>query len=193
MKLYAGTSEQFIKDNIQNQISEKMRLAFLDYFRYSPPDSEVRSWQNSLRSLSMVVQYADLLDHGILLEYQLPLTSKRLDCMITGKDRNKRDNAVIIELKQWDKCQESNGRNEVMTLLCGEIRDILHPSVQVGQYQMYLEDTHTAFYEGETPVKLGSCAYLHNYTTIPMMSYLQTSLSRRLKSIPCLLLMTLIN
>ena len=31
---------------------------------------------------------------------------------------------------------------------------MLHPSVQVGRYQMYLVDTHTAFYSGEGPVNL---------------------------------------
>ncbi|MDZ7836599.1 MAG: hypothetical protein U5N58_00945 [Actinomycetota bacterium] len=27
------------------------------------------------------------------------------------------DNAVIVELKQWDRCQESEGENEVLTFL----------------------------------------------------------------------------
>ncbi len=38
----------------------------------------------------------------------------------------------------------------------------LHPSVQVGRYQMYLQDTHTAFYEDDA-VSLSACSYLHNY------------------------------
>lgn len=163
MRLYSGTSSQFIHDNIQNQIAEKLKISFFEHFRYNPSPSEVASWCNSLRALSQVIQYADLLDHGVLLEYQLPMTSKRLDCMITGRDVKKTDQAIIIELKQWDKCRESNGENEVQTMIGGGYRDVLHPSVQVGQYQMYLEDTHTAFYEDESPVALNSCAYLHNY------------------------------
>ena len=39
-----------------------------------------------------------------------------------------------------------------MTLLNGAVRDVLHPSVQVGRYQMYLEDTNTVFYDDEKPV-----------------------------------------
>lgn len=163
MRLYAGTSKQFIQDTIQNQITEKLRISFFDYYRFNPSDGEIRSWQNSLRALSQTIQYAGLLDHGIIIEYQLPMTSKRLDCMISGRDYNNKDNAVIVELKQWDRCEESNADNEVMTWLNGTLRDVLHPSVQVGQYRMYLEDTHTAFYEGVNPVKLNACAYLHNY------------------------------
>ncbi|MBS4029879.1 MAG: hypothetical protein KGZ63_00400 [Clostridiales bacterium] len=167
MRLYSGTSGQFIQDTMQNQISEKLKTSFFDYYRYNPSESEVRSWQNSLRSMSMLIQYAGLLDHGILLEYQLPSTSKRLDCIISGKDHEGEDNAVIVELKQWEKCEESNADYEVVTWLGGRKRDVLHPSVQVGQYQMYLEDTHTAFYEGEHPIRLSSCVYLHNYRYTP--------------------------
>jgi len=83
--------------------------------------------------------------------------------MICGKDDGKHGNAVIIELKQWDKCEEAEGDNEVLTWLAGAKREVLHPSVQVGQYKMYLEDTHTAFYAGSSPVILNACTYLHNY------------------------------
>ncbi len=163
MRLYSGTSEQFIQDNIQNQIAEKLKNSFFDYFRYNPSDNEVRSWKNSLRAMTLVLQNGKLFDHGIILEYQLPLNSKRLDFLICGKDEHKKENAIIIELKQWDKCEEANGENEVLTWVGGAKREVLHPSVQVRQYNMYLEDTHTAFNEGENPIKLNSCAYLHNY------------------------------
>jgi uncharacterized protein len=162
MRLYSGTSQNFIKDAIHNQIAEKLKNAFFNYYRHNPSPAEINSWRNSLRSVSQVFQYADLNDHGVLLEYQLPLTSRRLDCMICGRDQYKKDRAVIIELKQWDKCEEANGENEVLTWIGGGKREVLHPSVQVGQYQMYLEDTHTAFYEGNA-VQLRACTYLHNY------------------------------
>jgi hypothetical protein len=148
---------------VQNQIAEKLKLAYFDYFRYNPSAGEVASWRNSLRALCLVFQRANLTDHGILLEYQLPMSSKRLDCLISGRDQNLTDTAVIIELKQWEKCEEAAGENEVITWVGGSKREVLHPSVQVGQYRMYLQDTHTAFYEEPNPVHLDSCTYLHNY------------------------------
>jgi uncharacterized protein len=163
MRLFAGTSAQFLEDTVQNQIAEKLKLAFFDYFRYYPSPSELNSWRNSLRAVSMVFQHSNLTDQGIMLEYQLPMTSKRLDCMICGRDANGRDNAVIIELKQWDRCEEAPGKNEVISWVGGR-RELLHPSVQVGQYKRYLKDTHTAFYEEPNPVILNACAYLHNYS-----------------------------
>jgi uncharacterized protein len=162
MRLFAGTSEQFLEDTVQNQIAEKLRLAFFGYFRYYPSPSELNSWKNSLRAVSMVFQNAKLTNQGILLEYQLPMTSKRLDCMICGRDADGKDNAVIIELKQWDRCEEAPGKNEVISWVGGK-RELLHPSVQVMQYKRYLKDTHTAFYEEPNPIILNACAYLHNY------------------------------
>jgi DUF2075 family protein len=162
MRLYAGTSQQFFQDTVQNQIAEKLKLAFFNYFRYYPSPSEISSWRNSLRAVSQVFQYANLTDHGIILEYQLPLTSRRLDCLICARDAKTKDNAVIIELKQWDKCEAASGDNEITTWVGGK-REVLHPSVQVGQYKMYLEDTHTAFHTDGDSIILNACSYLHNY------------------------------
>lgn len=163
MKLFAGSSEQFIQDATRNEIATKLKNAFFEYYRYNPSPAEINSWRNSLKEISNVFEEANLTDHGIILEYQLPLTSKRLDCLITGKDRKNTDNAVIIELKQWSKCREASGDNEVLTWVGGDEREVLHPSVQVAQYTMYLQDTHTSFYEGDNPVFLNSCTFLHNY------------------------------
>ena len=33
MRLYAGSSEQFIKDTFQNQIADKLRSAFFSYYQ----------------------------------------------------------------------------------------------------------------------------------------------------------------
>ena len=81
MRLYAGTSQQFITDSVHNQIAEKLKYAFFSYYRANPSPAEINSWRNSLRAVSQVFQYADLIDHGIILEYQLPMTSRRLDCL----------------------------------------------------------------------------------------------------------------
>lgn len=163
MRLYSGTSQQFIRDTVTNQISEKLKSSFFIQYRFEPSPSEIRSWQNSLRAMSQAIEHADLMDHGILLEYQLPLSSRRLDCMVCGHDVNDEPNSVIVELKQWDGCSDAEGNNEVLTWLAGAEREVLHPSVQVGQYKMYLEDTHPAFYEPPNKIGLNACSYLHNY------------------------------
>ncbi len=163
MRLYSGPSMHFIRDTAHNQIAEKLKSAFFQYYRFEPSHGEVQSWRNSLRATAQVFEEAGLKDHGVMLEYQLPQTSKRLDCMVTGKSGDDTDNAVVIELKQWDGANEAVGDKMVSTWVGGAEREVLHPSAQVGQYRMYLEDTHTAFYEEPQPVSLSACSYLHNY------------------------------
>jgi uncharacterized protein len=165
MRLYSGTTKSLIEDSTYNRIATKLKDAFFLEFRYQPAVAEVNSWNNSLRAVSQVFQTASLLDHGVLLELQLPLTSKRLDCLVTGYDRKKAPNAVIIELKQWSGCKGASGKNEVATFVGGNVRDVLHPSVQVGQYMTYLTDCHTAF-QGEGGIGAHACSYLHNYSPI---------------------------
>src|SRR5712692_11239744 len=160
MRLYSGTTKSLIEDSTFNRIATKLKDAFFNEFRYQPSVGEVNSWNNSLRAISQVFLTASLLDHGVLLELQLPLTSKRLDCLVTGYDGKNAPNAVIIELKQLGGCRGASGKNEVATFVGGNVRDVLHPSVQVGQYMMYLTDCHTAFH-GVSGINAHSCSYLH--------------------------------
>jgi hypothetical protein len=165
MELYSGHIDQFIKETTHNMISSALSEAFFNYFGYNPSPSEKGSWTNSLKCIKDVFLETGFHDHGIVLEYQLPLTSRRLDCMICGKDEKKQGNAVIIELKQWEKCKAGYS-DKVVTWTGGGNREVLHPSVQVNNYKLYLENNHSVFYESD-PVSLSACAYLHNYMKTP--------------------------
>jgi DUF2075 family protein len=160
VQLYSGSAAQFVDDTFNNRIAEKLRQNFFAAFRYQPSPNEVRSWQNSLRAISSVLQHAGLRDHGVALEYQLSLSSKRLDCLITGRSKAQQPSAVIVELKQWERTLPSGVADCVVSFVGGRQRDVLHPSRQVGQYRDYLADTNVAFSEGK--IGLDACAYLHN-------------------------------
>jgi DUF2075 family protein len=157
---YTGESAGFVDDVQRNVVVDNLREAFLLENAYEPSPAEVRSWQNSLRAMADALRLGDLRDHGIALEWQLPLTSRRLDCLVTGHDSSSRPNAVIVELKQWDEVQPSSIDDCVTTFLGGRLRDVLHPSRQVGNYERYLLDVHTAF--STATVGLRSCSYGHN-------------------------------
>ena len=108
MHLYQGTSEQFIADAVQARLANQLSDRFFQEFRYRPAPSEVMSWRNSLGAMAHVLQLADLTDQGILVELKLPLSSKRLDVLITGSSPTTGDAAVIVELKQWTGVGRSN-------------------------------------------------------------------------------------
>ena len=160
MHLYEGTSEQFIADAVQARLASQLSDRFFQEFRYKPAQSEVMSWQNSLAAMANVLQLADLRDQGIIVELKLPLSSKRLDVMITGSNPAVGDAAVIVELKQWTEVGRSNITDCVTVKYGGgHEKDALHPSRQVAQYQRYLQDTHPAFSDGA--IELNACSYLH--------------------------------
>lgn len=160
MKLYAATSEQFMTDAMQHRIADKLRVEYVAQLGFAPSPNEVRSWQNSLTSFALLVAQADLLDHGIILEYRLGNTSNRLDALVTGTSESSDANAVIVELKQWGATGTSNAELCVETFVAGKLRPVLHPSVQVGRYELWLNDNHTVFYEDG--VGLAGVAWLHN-------------------------------
>jgi uncharacterized protein len=158
--LYQGTSEQFIADAVQARLADQLSERFFNEFRYRPARSEIESWRHSLGAMANVLQLADLRDQGILVELKLPLTSKRLDVLITGSNPSTGDAAVIIELKQWTHVGRSNISDCVTVEYGGgHLKDVLHPSRQVAQYQRYLMDTHPAFSDGA--IELNACSFLH--------------------------------
>jgi len=161
-ELYWGTTSVFVEHTKQNEIADRLKKAFFDSFGWNPPESEVRSWRNSLRALSNAIELGGFLDHGLLLEYQLPMTSMRLDAMVTGHDHQGRSAAVIIELKQWSDDVAPSQIEGMVTVRYGSgLKEQLHPSAQVGQYKQYLADAHETFHEGN--VALRACSYLHDF------------------------------
>ncbi len=68
----------------------------------SPSESERKSWRRSLPVLVRDLIEAGLGNVEMLIEYQLPLTSRRADVVLAGVDRRTGGDAyVVVELKQW--------------------------------------------------------------------------------------------
>lgn len=163
MLLYQETSKEFVIETTKNEIVDRLEESFKRQMGYGPSVAERRSWQNSLRAMALVVGMSGLKNHGVGIEYQLPGSSKRLDFMISGLSLDKKKEAVIIELKQWEKTEAGDG-DKVVTFVGQRDRDVLHPSVQVGHYRQYLTDQLEVLHEGNTAIRLSACSYLHNYS-----------------------------
>jgi DUF2075 family protein len=163
MQLFSGLLPEFADEATQNQIGATLSSAYLQWFRRRPSEEEVRSWNNSLVRLKDVLRESSPDDTGVILEYELPPSSARLDCLVCGTDGQGVPRAEILELKQWERCQPAEEDKLVVTWVGGRLRSVPHPSVQVGTYEQFLRDGNSAFYE-KPPVKLSSAAYLHNYS-----------------------------
>ncbi|MCB2216990.1 MAG: DUF2075 domain-containing protein [Desulfobulbaceae bacterium] len=126
-------------------------------------ESEIRSWVNSLQYMDRVLNDDEIpQDAGVAIEYHLPQTSKRIDFILTGQDMYRREAAVLVELKQWQKAELTQSDAVVITRFKHGCAETLHPSYQAWSYKRLLQDFNQTVQEEH--IELYPCAYLHNYT-----------------------------
>ena len=161
MIVYSGKKQQFVDDVRANVVHEKILIEFKRNLGRKVGESEISSWRNSMQFMESVVSDPEIpLDAGVSIEYNIPLTNNRVDFILTGKDHNGVETAVIIELKQWSKVSTSTKDAIVSTVLGGGIRETSHPSYQAWSYAALIEDyNETVRFES---IALKPCAYLHN-------------------------------
>lgn len=132
---------------------------------HSPAASERRSWERSLPALHADLISAGLDDVEMLVEYQLPLTSKRADVVLAGEHpRTGHPSYVVVELKQWSNAQAFEGSDTLVSVEQYGGRAVTHPAVQVEGYVDYIADFTT--YLSENDHSLVGAAYLHNATDL---------------------------
>ncbi|MDD5936048.1 MAG: DUF2075 domain-containing protein [Clostridiales bacterium] len=162
MILYRNNTADFIDEVERNIIGEQIASAYLKGMGRRASDGERRAWNNSMRFMETIVRKSNIPDDcGILIEYNIPSTSKRVDFVITGQDQDNSSNFLIIELKQWESAEATDKEDIVKTFLNNGVRETIHPAYQAYSYKKYLSDMNSAVYEGD--VRAISCAYLHNY------------------------------
>jgi uncharacterized protein len=161
MLVYSSNKKDFSEDVANNEIANKVLEAYKNKTGRSVAQSEINSWENSLQKMCFVLQAEEIpQDAGILIEYILPLMSKRIDFIVTGKANDGSESAVIIELKQWQHVQVTQKDAVVLTFINGTERETTHPSYQAWSYAFTLEHNFETIQKEN--IKLRPCAYLHN-------------------------------
>ena len=85
MRLYEGSISQFSDDVIHNRIADIVEKNYKLYYYKSPSESEYRAWSNSLNILNNSFTYSGLKDNQIIIEYELPYSTRRIDVLIFGR------------------------------------------------------------------------------------------------------------
>ena len=162
MIVYEADKREFLHHNDNDDIEAVILQRFKDTTGRRVNPAEIRSWKESLGCMATVLRDEDIPDDvGVAIELHIPQTSKRIDITLTGRDAGGAKNAVLIELKQWDKIEPSSKDAIVMTYVGGGIREMVHPSYQAWSYAQLLEGFNEAVYDGGISIK--PCAFLHNY------------------------------
>jgi DUF2075 family protein len=160
--VYRSNKTGFQNDVDLGEIDQIIHNAFKEKLHRSTSEKEVESWWNSLRFMSSILNDKEIPDNiGVAIECQIPQTSKRIDFILTGKDSDKKDNVVIVELKQWKSSEITEKDGIVKTALGKGLHETSHPSYQAWSYAAMLQDFSATVQEEN--ITLSPCAYLHNY------------------------------
>jgi hypothetical protein len=131
----------------------------------------MKSWDRSLPVLAR-----DLIDAGLdqvemLVEYRLPLTSKRADVVLAGVDRRTGgDKYVVVELKQWSQADLYEQDEQLVLVEGAPGGPRLHPVLQVEGYCEYLTDFLGVL--EDRPDAVRGVAYLHNAADLDIQDLL---------------------
>ncbi|HIE56567.1 MAG TPA: DUF2075 domain-containing protein, partial [Chromatiaceae bacterium] len=173
MIVYSATKSEFNNDVITNAIADKILHKFKEKLGRTTTKQEIDSWKNSMIYMNNILSDKDIPSNaGVSIEYNIPQTSNRIDFILTGKDQDKTDTAIIVELKQWTDVKRTGKDAIVETFLGRGEREVNHPSYQAWTYAALLQDFNETVREENIALK--PCAYLHNciaYDVINHSSY----------------------
>ncbi|WP_372491667.1 DNA/RNA helicase domain-containing protein [Gordonia zhenghanii] len=124
-------------------------------------ESEQNSWRRSLPALAADLREAGLGDVEMLIEYHMPLTSKRADVVLAGiHPKTGEPSYVVIELKQWTAAYSFEDSAELVDVPGMPGGPKLNPILQVRGYCEYIADFARVLQD--QPDALAGAAYLHN-------------------------------
>ena len=161
MIVYENSKYNFENDLIDGSLAKKIENKFALVGIQKESIQEYHAWMNSLPRMANILQDPRIDPNvKIAIEFQIPLTSKRVDFMIAGTN-GKSDNVVVVELKQWETCRATSRENVVNAFTGGADRDVAHPSQQAYSYAKLIQNFNESVQEHN--IDLIPCAYLHNY------------------------------
>lgn len=183
MIVYSKTKNNFMSDVDNDLITNAIYDKYREFFGKSNK-SQIRSWKESMQYMYKVLNDKEIpSDAGIAIEFNIPSTSKRIDFLITGFNQDDRGSVIIVELKQWEKCELIlNKDGLVSTYVGGGIREVTHPSYQAYSYAAIIDDFNETVQKEN--INLYPCAYLHNYKIWPHDPLLNNHYQEYLKLAP---------
>ena len=166
MLVYSGLKTDFMFDGEEDALAPTIKQTILEKMGRNTPESEYRSWENSMKNMFIVLSDPQIPDNsGVAIEYNIPQTAKRVDFIISGYDKEGHPSIVVIELKQWEKLKAIAGMDALVeTFTGGANRTVVHPSYQAWSYAQLIKDYNSTVQDNQIDVR--PCAYLHNYARV---------------------------
>jgi hypothetical protein len=157
MELWQGDIPEFIQAANGPRLAASMADAYTRINRRKPPESEYASWEQSLAAVARVADDVATDDVGVLVEYHMPLSERRIDVMLFGRRADGLPSSLLVELKRWTEValEDQFARN----VMSGGAEHV-HPSEQALDYAEYLRDVHSSY--ADTEFGIQPCAFCHD-------------------------------
>ena len=164
MILYCSSVDKFIDDINDKRIIDILNNSMKENLYHYTSESEKISWGNSLEYMSNVISNSKIPnDCTVVLEYNLPISSSRVDLIISGYDEFNREKILLFELKQWSKVNIVESSDILLETYVGNgLRKVVHPAYQVLTYKDLLCDYNK--YIQNNNVSVVPCVVMHNYS-----------------------------
>lgn len=165
MILYCSSVDKFIDDVNDKRIIDILNNSMKENLYHYTSESEKISWRNSLEYMSNVISNSKIPnDCTVILEYNLPISSSRVDLIISGYDEFNREKVLLFELKQWSKVDVVENSDILLETYVGNgFRKVVHPAYQILTYKDLLCDYNK--YIQNNNVIVVPCVVMHNYST----------------------------
>ena len=158
MFIYESTKNEFIENASDGSLTHRIYDIFRERIGRTI-ESQISAWTESLKEMADVIDTPIIPDDAsIAVEFNIPMTSNRIDFLIAGFDEKKQGRVIIIELKRW---QKANKDAIVETAIGHGLHETTHPSYQVWSYSHLLKDYNEAIREDD--ISILPCAFLHNF------------------------------
>ncbi len=161
MTLYRQSVAGFsaVEHHFADLIAEQMTIRT----GHRPSPGERRSWERSIPALRADLVSVGLGEVEMLIEYQLPLTSKRADVVLAGRHpETGSPSYLVVELKQWSSASRFEDSDTLISIDAYGGRPVTHPLLQVRGYCDYMLGFTSVL--ADQPEALAGVAYLHNAT-----------------------------
>lgn len=162
MIIYESSVKDLISRYRDISFYDDIEQNFKDKIKNRPSSGEELSWRKSLPKIIDIIKKSNASpDAMALIEFTIPSINYRIDLILCGKDANSNDNAVVIELKQWENVKSSN-KYQIVKTNVGDKTEMLHPSAQVLNYTESLTGVDDNF----NKINITPIVYAHNYSGV---------------------------
>ncbi len=165
--LFRASAETVAVMALDGSLFLHLNEQFFHVFGHRPGPSEARSWERSIPALAAALNDAGLGNVEVILEYALPMNSRRVDAVLAGTHPiTGEPSYVVVELKQWSQATPDEDDPSLCHLDSGPgrryARPVLNPIEQVRRYCQYIANFNGAV--AGHPGRVSGVAYLHNAT-----------------------------